>query len=72
MMGSAALSLTYVAMGRLDAYIERRISLWDFAAGALILECAGGDFWCEPIPGYHRYRMVAGNGLLGKQLTKPR
>jgi len=71
-MGSAALSLTYVAMGRLDAYIERRISLWDFAAGALIIECAGGDFWCEPVGGYHRYRMVASNRLIGKQLRPPR
>lgn len=71
-MGSAALSLTYVAMGRMDAYVERRINLWDFAAGALIIECAGGDFWREPIDGYHRYRMVASNGPIGQQLAKPR
>jgi myo-inositol-1(or 4)-monophosphatase len=70
-MGSAALSLTYVAMGRLDAYIERRISLWDIAAGALIIECAGGHFWREAIGGLHRYRMVASNGPIGKQLGKP-
>ena len=70
-MGSAALSLTYVAMGRFDAYIERGISLGDIAAGGLIIECAGGDFWREPIPGYHRYRMVASNGLVGKHLAKP-
>src|SRR5581483_7064294 len=48
MLGSAALGLTYVASGRLDAYIERGISLWDIAAGGLILECAGGKFWHEP------------------------
>ena len=71
-MGSAALSLAYVAMGRLDAYVERRISLWDIAAGALIIECAGGQFWREPISGYHRYRMVASNGRLHDQLPPPR
>ena len=69
--GSAALALTYVAMGRFDAYIERKISLWDFAAGALIIECAGGKFWHEPVPGHLKYRMVASNGHLHRQLAKP-
>lgn len=69
-MGSAALALTYVATGRFDAYIERGISLWDIAAGGLIVECAGGEFWREPIAGHHRYRMVASNGRLRRQLAK--
>jgi myo-inositol-1(or 4)-monophosphatase len=67
-MGSAALALTYVASGRFDAYIESGISLWDIAAGGLILECAGGEFWRQPIEGRHAYRMVATNGLLRKTL----
>lgn len=69
-MGSAALAMTYVASGRFDAYIERRISLWDIAAGGLIIECAGGEFVTTPIRGYHRYSMVASNGLIGRQLPK--
>jgi myo-inositol-1(or 4)-monophosphatase len=64
MMGAAALALTYVATGRFDAYIERGIRLWDIAAGGLILECAGGEFWREAIPGEYAYRMIATNGLL--------
>jgi myo-inositol-1(or 4)-monophosphatase len=44
MMGSAALDLAYVACGRLDAYIEQSVSLWDVAAGKLLLENAGGKF----------------------------
>lgn len=72
MMGSAALGLTYVATGRLDAYIERGISLWDIAAGGLIVECAGGVFWHEPTRGRLRYRMIASNGLLHKFLPVPR
>ena len=67
-MGSAALALTYVASGRFDAYIEAGISLWDIAAGGLILECAGGEFWRQPIPGRHAYRMIASNGLLRRTL----
>ena len=42
MMGSAALALAYIACGRLDAYIEEQISLWDIAAGVLMIEEAGG------------------------------
>ncbi len=44
-MGSAALELVYVASGRLDAYIERTINLWDVAAGSLLVENAGGEFY---------------------------
>jgi len=71
MMGSAALALAYVATGRFDAYVERGINLWDIAAGGLIIECAGGKFWREPIRGRHRFRMVASNGLLHSQLRIP-
>jgi myo-inositol-1(or 4)-monophosphatase len=41
-MGSAALDLAYVATGRLDAYIEQGVNLWDIAAGVVLVEEAGG------------------------------
>jgi myo-inositol-1(or 4)-monophosphatase len=73
MFGAAALGLTYVATGRLDAYIERGINLWDVAAGGLIIECAGGKFWLEPIPGQtNRYRMIASNGRIHDKIPEPR
>jgi myo-inositol-1(or 4)-monophosphatase len=71
MMGAAALALTYVASGRFDAYIERGIRLWDIAAGGLILESAGGEFWKQAVPGVHAYRMIASNGLLRRSLKVP-
>ncbi len=40
--GSAALNLCYVACGRLDGFWERPLNAWDMAAGALIIEEAGG------------------------------
>ena len=70
-MGSAALALTYVATGRFDAYIERGIRLWDIAAGGLIVESAGGEFWHQAIRGKHAYRMLASNGLLRRHLRIP-
>jgi myo-inositol-1(or 4)-monophosphatase len=42
--GSAATDLAYVAAGRLDGYFERGLSPWDFAAGALLVQEAGGVF----------------------------
>jgi len=52
MMGSAALGMAYIACGRLDAYIEARISLWDIAAGKLLVEAAGGSVDLTPVPGH--------------------
>lgn len=68
-MGAAALSLSYVATGRFDAYIESGVHLWDIAAAGFILERAGGEFWRHEIPGADGgYRMLANNGLLRAKL----
>lgn len=70
-MGAAALAMVYVAAGRFDAYVESGVRLWDIAAGGLILECAGGDFFNEPVGTDHTYRVIANNGELRKQLNPP-
>jgi myo-inositol-1(or 4)-monophosphatase len=67
-MGSAALDLAYVATGRFDAYIEQGLQLWDVAAGGLIVECAGGEFWHQAIPGTRGYRIIASSGQLRRHL----
>lgn len=41
-LGSAALNLSYVAAGRLDAYWATSVKIWDVAAGVLIVREAGG------------------------------
>jgi myo-inositol-1(or 4)-monophosphatase len=41
-LGSAALDLCYVAAGRFDGFWEEQLHAWDIAAGALIVEEAGG------------------------------
>jgi myo-inositol-1(or 4)-monophosphatase len=40
--GAAALDLAYVACGRLDGFWELGLSPWDMAAGALLIQEAGG------------------------------
>jgi myo-inositol-1(or 4)-monophosphatase len=62
-MGSAALDLAYVAVGRLDAYIEQGVNLWDIAAGIVLVEEAGGVVETE-IKARGKYRVCAHSGLI--------
>jgi len=41
--GSAAVDLAYVACGRFEAFFEYNLHPWDVAAGAYIVQCAGGQ-----------------------------
>ncbi len=43
LIGSAAMSLSFVASGIVDAYIEENIMVWDVAAGIAIVKAAGGN-----------------------------
>ncbi len=44
-LGSAALDLAYVACGRFDGFFEVGLSPWDVAAGAYIVQQAGGNVY---------------------------
>jgi myo-inositol-1(or 4)-monophosphatase len=70
--GSAALDLADVACGRLDGYWERGLSLWDIAAGALIVQEAGGIVTAydqSPVI-LKSGKLLATNGLIHEQLSK--
>jgi myo-inositol-1(or 4)-monophosphatase len=68
-LGSAALDMAYVASGRMDAYIETGISLWDIAAGALLVENAGGTVDLRPRENMKdKYSIAASNGLIDLKL----
>jgi myo-inositol-1(or 4)-monophosphatase len=55
--GSCALEWCYIAAGRFDLSLHGGQKLWDYAAGSLILQEAGGhmcgfdqdNFWAEPL-----------------------
>ncbi|MDP4624758.1 MAG: inositol monophosphatase [Akkermansiaceae bacterium] len=65
MMGSAALGMAYICCGRLDAYVESTISLWDIAAGKLLVEAAGGKVTLTLKPGKSDvYSIVTTNGKI--------
>ena len=40
--GSAALDLAHIACGRIEAYLEKKLKIWDYAAGTLLVREAGG------------------------------
>jgi myo-inositol-1(or 4)-monophosphatase len=70
--GSAALDLANVAAGRLDAFWEFNLRAWDVAAGALLIEeaggrissHAGGDLERDPVS------PLASNGRLHQQMVE--
>ncbi len=67
--GSAALDLAYVACGRLDGFWEIGLGPWDMAAGALLIEEAGGligDFG-----GAQRF-LQTGNVVAGNPAVYPK
>ena len=65
-LGSAAIDLCYVAAGRMDGFWERDLNAWDIAAGALLVEEAGGtisNFKGEPFASRGR-DVLASNGTI--------
>jgi myo-inositol-1(or 4)-monophosphatase len=71
-LGSAALDLCYVAMGRFDGFFEVHLNPWDTAAGVLILREAGGEitnFEGHPFSVYEK-QMLASNGRIHRQMQE--
>jgi myo-inositol-1(or 4)-monophosphatase len=69
--GSAALDLAYVACGRLEAFWEFNLNPWDTAAGALLVEEAGGrisDFSDSPFE-LNSNEVLASNGRIHEELV---
>jgi myo-inositol-1(or 4)-monophosphatase len=71
--GSAAIDLSYVAAGRFDAYWEVSLQPWDFAAGMLLVEEAGGkisQYDGSPCDPFKATTILATNGLLHLAMQK--
>lgn len=71
-MGSAAVDLVYTACGRFDAFFEYSLHAWDVAAGAFIVQEAGGKI--SDFSGGDNWlfgkEIVASNGLLTKEVLE--
>jgi myo-inositol-1(or 4)-monophosphatase len=65
-MGAATLDLAYVALGSFGAFFEYELAPWDFAAGCLVVQEAGGTVTTgkgEPVP-VAKTSILASNGLV--------
>ncbi len=71
LLGSAALEMAYVAAGRLDGYISLSLNPWDFCAGRLIVEEAGGmvtNMSGDPLPFDEKSSVMACNPTFFEEL----
>ncbi len=71
-IGSAALDLAYMAAGRVDCFWEVSLKPWDYAAGKLLVEEAGGiltDFAGNPYDEIIEGPIIASNGKVHDQLV---
>ncbi|EYF03643.1 inositol monophosphatase family protein [Chondromyces apiculatus] len=70
--GSAAIDLCMVADGTYDGYWERKLHVWDVAAGAAIVRAAGGTITALDggAPRWHVGHLVASNGHLHAELLR--
>jgi myo-inositol-1(or 4)-monophosphatase len=71
-LGSAALDLAYTACGRFDAFFEYSLAPWDVAAGAFMVEEAGGivtDFTGGDNYLYGK-EIIATNGGINKEMSE--
>jgi myo-inositol-1(or 4)-monophosphatase len=70
--GSAALDLCYVATGRSDGFWEMKLSPWDTAVGALIVQAAGGQITTRHGTPFNPWQpsIVASNGLLHESIMR--
>ncbi len=69
--GSSALDLCYTADGRTEAFFERGLKAWDFAAGAVILTEAGGkitDWEGNELDYYSQQNVLASNTEVHKRM----
>ena len=68
--GSASLDLASVACGRFDGFWQRELSIWDIAAGIIIVKEAGGfiDLIENSVGDSKKKNLVASNSLIHKEL----
>lgn len=71
-LGSAAVDLAYVACGRFDGYFEYNLNAWDVAAGAYLVQQAGGNVlnFAGGEEFINKREILATNGLVDMELLE--
>ena len=67
--GSAALDLAYVASGRLDGFFQKKLNIWDIAAGLIIIKEAGGLISDIDLSRIKNHAIIASSETIFKDFT---
>ena len=68
--GCAALDLAYVAAGRYDGYFQKKLNLWDIAAGLLLVKEAGGITNNINLNNLKNIKIIASNSNINQEFQK--
>ncbi|MDC3151669.1 inositol monophosphatase [Candidatus Pelagibacter sp.] len=67
--GSAALDLAYVSCGRFDGCFHKNLSLWDIAAGSILVKEAGGVLSNIDLKKTENISLIASNQSIEKEIN---
>ncbi len=68
--GSAALDLAYVASGRLDGFFQKKLNIWDIAAGLIIINEAGGKTSQINVKKIKNHTIIASSEVMHTEMNK--
>ena len=68
--GSAALDLAYVGAGRYDGYFQKKLNIWDIAAGVIIVKEAGGKINDIDYSNYKNINVLASSTSMYENMLK--
>jgi len=68
--GSAALDLAYVASGKFDGYFQKKLNIWDVAAGIILVKEAGGIINDIDTTKHENIKVLASNSEINEKLIQ--
>jgi len=68
--GSAALDLAYVASGKFDGYFQKKLNIWDVAAGIILVKEAGGIISDIDTTKHENIKVLASNSEINEKLIQ--
>ena len=68
--GSAALDLAYVSAGRFDGYFQKKLNLWDIAAGIILIRESGGEIANIDLSIIKNIKFTAASNSINEKMLK--
>jgi len=68
--GSAALDMAYVASGKFDGYFQKKLNIWDIAAGIILVKEAGGIINDIDTTKHENIKVLASNSEINEKLIQ--